>query len=84
MLMPRFRHQGLAAETKSTNKQACLSDNGDILKVSYGPSEASDRDGAIVIGAVPWVVNYNVPLQTDDLAVARKVKHCLKRLVMQT
>lgn len=27
----------------------------------------------MTIGAVPWVVNYNVPLHTDDMTAARAV-----------
>eukprot|EP00958_Prasinococcus_capsulatus_P017036 scaffold1911_cov397-Prasinococcus_capsulatus_cf.AAC.17 len=72
--------QGLAEETKgaaagaegrgATDRDAA---RASPVHVAYGPKEATEREGAIVIGAVPWVVNYNVPLQTSDLAVGRKV-----------
>eukprot|EP00775_Hariotina_reticulata_P009143 gene9143-9311_t len=35
--------------------------------------EASAAAGVVTVGAVPWVVNYNVPLYTDDMAAARRV-----------
>ncbi|KAG1659966.1 hypothetical protein FOA52_010599 [Chlamydomonas sp. UWO 241] len=36
-----------------------------------GPCQVSPRTGVATIGAVPFVLNYNVPLQTVDLAFAR-------------
>jgi glutamate formiminotransferase len=38
-----------------------------------GPATASAAAGVVTVGAVPWVVNYNVPLYTDDMAAARRV-----------
>lgn len=44
---------------------------------SYPPDEgthsASPAAGVVCIGAVPWVINYNVPLYTEDLEAVRAV-----------
>jgi hypothetical protein len=34
-----------------------------------GPARAQLQHGVMTIGAVPWIVNFNVPLQTQDLAL---------------
>jgi hypothetical protein len=38
-----------------------------------GPLAADPRRGVITVGAVPWIVNFNVPIRTDDVAAARRV-----------
>ena len=48
------------------------------LDLSYcppdmGPHQAQPRSGVVTIGAVPWIINYNVPLATSDMAAARRV-----------
>lgn len=39
----------------------------------FGPSIISPKTGVVVIGAGPWVTNYNAPLRTTDMAVARRL-----------
>lgn len=39
----------------------------------YGPLRVPERGGLLCIGAVPWVVNYNVLLSTQDLQAGREV-----------
>lgn len=39
----------------------------------YGPSLVPPRTGLTLIGATRWVVNYNVLLRCDDLALVRRV-----------
>ncbi|EFJ53267.1 hypothetical protein VOLCADRAFT_55328, partial [Volvox carteri f. nagariensis] len=50
-----------------------LPDPDDLLRFppDLGPSEPPPQSGLVTIGAVPWVVNYNVPLQDVDLAEAK-------------
>jgi glutamate formiminotransferase len=43
------------------------------LPPDYGPSEVSERSGLVCLGALPWVVNYNLVLQTEDLSKARQI-----------
>ena len=38
-----------------------------------GPRSANPRRGVVTVGAVPWIVNYNVPLATGDMPAARRV-----------
>lgn len=38
-----------------------------------GPPAPHPTGGVVAIGATPWVVNYNVPLATADLSVARRI-----------
>lgn len=38
-----------------------------------GPALLSPSKGVVVIGATPWVDNYNVPVFTTDLPAARKL-----------
>jgi glutamate formiminotransferase len=39
----------------------------------YGSFDGFEKSGAICVGATPWVVNYNVPLITDDMDSARQI-----------
>ena len=43
------------------------------LALGYGPREVDPSRGIATVGAVPWVVNYNVLLGTADMAAARRV-----------
>ncbi|KAK3265890.1 hypothetical protein CYMTET_25456 [Cymbomonas tetramitiformis] len=43
------------------------------LEPEFGPSNAMVQSGIVCLGACPWVVNFNVALHTDDLAMARRV-----------
>uniref|UniRef100_A0A804R405 glutamate formimidoyltransferase n=2 Tax=Zea mays TaxID=4577 RepID=A0A804R405_MAIZE len=38
-----------------------------------GPRTSSASNGVVVVGATPWVDNYNVPLATADVSVARRI-----------
>lgn len=38
-----------------------------------GPRTSSASNGVVVVGATPWVDNYNVPLATTDVSVARRI-----------
>lgn len=39
----------------------------------YGPSIVTSKSGCAAVGAVPWVVNFNVELDTQDLIFAKQV-----------
>jgi hypothetical protein len=39
----------------------------------YGPSEADPARGVLTLGAAPWIINFNVPVATGDLARCRRV-----------
>ncbi len=41
----------------------------DGLQPDFGPSEVEPRVGVVTLGALPWLVNFNVPLKTSDLQV---------------
>jgi glutamate formiminotransferase len=43
------------------------------LRPDYGPARLDARSGAVLVGARPPLVAYNLVLDTDDLAVARAV-----------
>ena len=42
-----------------------------------GPAEVDPRSGVALIGAVPWVTNYNVALRSCDMAAARGIARSL-------
>lgn len=41
--------------------------------LQFGPKTPPDNSGVTVVGACPWVVNYNVRMQTTDLQKAARV-----------
>ncbi|XVE49857.1 hypothetical protein DITRI_Ditri01bG0116200 [Diplodiscus trichospermus] len=43
------------------------------LKPDAGPIQASPSKGVILIGASPWVANYNVPVFSTDIAAVRRI-----------
>ncbi|KAL6975793.1 hypothetical protein U1Q18_024589 [Sarracenia purpurea var. burkii] len=43
------------------------------LKPDVGPAYAVQTKGIIVIGATPWVDNYNVPVYSTDIATVRRI-----------
>jgi glutamate formiminotransferase/formiminotetrahydrofolate cyclodeaminase len=43
-----------------------------------GPSVVHQSAGAVVVGARPFLIAYNVNLQTDDLAIARKIARAVR------
>ena len=43
------------------------------LPPDFGPDLPPEDLGVMCVGAVPWLVNYNVTLETADLAVGRSV-----------
>ncbi len=43
------------------------------LVPNYGPASLDPRHGFAAVGAVPWVVNYNVLLRTQDMQACRSI-----------
>ncbi|XP_059285033.1 uncharacterized protein LOC132038374 [Lycium ferocissimum] len=43
------------------------------LKPDEGPARATQAKGVITIGATRWVDNYNIPVFTNDISIARKI-----------
>ena len=43
-----------------------------------GPSRVHETAGACVVGARPFLIAYNINLQTDDLSVARRVARAVR------
>jgi glutamate formiminotransferase / 5-formyltetrahydrofolate cyclo-ligase len=43
------------------------------LRSDFGPQSPHPSAGAVVIGARPFLIAYNVDLQTDDVATARRI-----------
>ncbi|CAM6109051.1 unnamed protein product [Calypogeia fissa] len=46
---------------------------GISLLPDYGPSKANPRTGVVVVGATPWVMNYNVPIASTDLTIGKMI-----------
>ncbi|ERN03445.1 formimidoyltransferase-cyclodeaminase [Amborella trichopoda] len=38
-----------------------------------GPKFASQAKGVVIVGASPWVANYNVPIFTENIKICRKI-----------
>jgi glutamate formiminotransferase/formiminotetrahydrofolate cyclodeaminase len=43
-----------------------------------GPAAVHESAGAVVVGARPFLVAYNVNLQTDDISIARKIARAVR------
>ncbi|KAF8370153.1 hypothetical protein HHK36_031784 [Tetracentron sinense] len=43
------------------------------LKPDEGPAQAARAKGVVVVGATPWVDNYNVPVFSSDIAAVRRI-----------
>ncbi|KAM7277005.1 hypothetical protein ACFE04_018871 [Oxalis oulophora] len=43
------------------------------LNPDAGPAHAAEAKGVIVIGATPWVDNYNVPVYSKDISAVRRI-----------
>eukprot|EP01018_Ginkgo_biloba_P032096 Gb_20499 [translate_table: standard] len=43
------------------------------LSPDSGSSQVSSRTGVVIVGACPWVVNYNVPILSNDLLTGRRI-----------
>lgn len=69
------------SSSSNGRSSSCQGDWAGGLDVQYfasfppdaGPLAAPPAAGIVTVGAVPWVVNYNVPLCTDDMSAARAV-----------
>ena len=48
------------------------------LAPDAGPTEFHESAGAIVIGARPFLIAFNVVLQTDDVAIARQIARTIR------
>eukprot|EP00747_Dinoflagellata_sp_TGD_P119566 gnl/TRDRNA2_/TRDRNA2_173036_c1_seq2.p1 gnl/TRDRNA2_/TRDRNA2_173036_c1~~gnl/TRDRNA2_/TRDRNA2_173036_c1_seq2.p1 ORF type:complete len:351 (+),score=55.63 gnl/TRDRNA2_/TRDRNA2_173036_c1_seq2:40-1053(+) len=46
------------------------------LEPDFGPQDLDPRHGAVVVGAVPWVVNYNLLVVADGLSEAELMARC--------
>ncbi|KAJ8763735.1 hypothetical protein K2173_003517 [Erythroxylum novogranatense] len=43
------------------------------LKPDHGPAQVTEAKGVIVIGATPWVDNYNVPVFSTNIGAVRRI-----------
>ena len=59
-----------APEASSSSSGACEARE---LRVDAGPSRLDPRVGAVLVGARPPLVAYNLDLRTDDVGVARAI-----------
>ncbi|KAJ7551211.1 hypothetical protein O6H91_06G004700 [Diphasiastrum complanatum] len=51
-----------------------LSNISSSFSPDFGPSAClNKRSGMVVVGASPWVMNYNVPILSNDLRAARRI-----------
>ncbi|GBF99817.1 hypothetical protein Rsub_12570 [Raphidocelis subcapitata] len=55
--------------------RGALAGSGDLspFPPDLGPCAADARSGVLTLGAAPWIVNFNVPMETGDMAAARRV-----------
>jgi len=42
-----------------------------------GPLTAHPSRGVVTIGAAPWIINFNVPIATDDMSACRRVARAI-------
>ncbi len=47
-------------------------------KPDYGPDQLNERFGAMVLGARPFLIAYNVNLETKDVSVAKKIAAAIR------
>ncbi len=47
------------------------------LQPDYGPDDLDPSRGMATVGAVPFVVNYNVLLITDDMQLSRQIARAI-------
>lgn len=43
------------------------------LQPDAGPDQVPESTGLVVVGATPWVDNYNVPVFSSNIAVVRRI-----------
>ncbi|MCO5614326.1 hypothetical protein L7F22_068604 [Adiantum nelumboides] len=39
----------------------------------FGPKFASQKSGVVVVGACPWIANYNIPILSSNLKTGRRI-----------
>jgi glutamate formiminotransferase / 5-formyltetrahydrofolate cyclo-ligase len=44
----------------------------------YGPATLHPRAGAVAVGARPFLIAYNINLESEDLALARRIAHRIR------
>lgn len=49
----------------------------DTLRPDFGPEEFDPSRGIATVGALPFVVNYNILLETEDLQLARQIARAI-------
>jgi glutamate formiminotransferase len=49
-----------------------------VAKPDYGPEEPSKGAGITVCGATPYVLNYNLILDTSDMEIAREISKLIR------
>lgn len=47
-------------------------------KPDYGPNEVNERFGAMVLGARPFLIAYNVNLESKDVTIAKKIAAAIR------
>jgi glutamate formiminotransferase len=75
------RHLGYFAGSKSGRWQGALREAapGAAPPPSFGPAAPAPRSGVCCVGAVPWLVNFNVLLGTEDEAAAKIVARAVSQ-----
>ncbi|KAI5059321.1 hypothetical protein GOP47_0026093 [Adiantum capillus-veneris] len=43
------------------------------LVADFGPNIASQKSGVVVVGACPWIANYNIPILSNNLKLGRRI-----------
>ncbi|PRW56268.1 formimidoyltransferase-cyclodeaminase-like [Chlorella sorokiniana] len=73
------RQLGYFSGAAASSWQGALSAAPLPLAPCHGPVAAPPRSGVCCVGAVPWLVNYNVLLHSDDLAAARAIARAVSQ-----
>jgi glutamate formiminotransferase len=63
---------------KTTNEQGLWTGSSSSsfpseMQPDFGPEMQTAKTGVVIVGACPWIMNFNVPLLSQDLAAARRI-----------
>lgn len=74
------RALGYFADAKTGQWAGALEAPGTLpIAPSFGPAVPADASGVCCVGAVPWVLNYNILLDTHDMAAAKQAARAVSQ-----
>lgn len=51
----------------------------EALRADFGPTDVDERVGIVAVGATPWVVNFNVLLNSTDMTLGRSISKAVSQ-----